>query len=79
MILEILDGWGNLAVAEFLPLRAFLAFFCKIFTPGERTEAQMDRLEREPLSVCQYQIGFFPVYPDSRRFDITGFFCFMII
>ena len=31
--MEILDGWGNLAGAEFLPLRAFLAFFCKISTP----------------------------------------------
>ena len=35
MILEILDGLGNLAGAEFLPLRAFLAFFCKISTPVE--------------------------------------------
>ena len=34
MILEIFDGWGNLAGAEFLPLRAFLAFFCKISTPA---------------------------------------------
>jgi len=29
LILEILDGWRNLAGAEFLPLRAFLAFFAK--------------------------------------------------
>ena len=33
MILEIFDVWENLAWAEFIPLRAFLAFFCKIPTP----------------------------------------------
>ena len=32
----ILETLGNLAGAEFLPVRAFLGFFCKIFTPEKR-------------------------------------------
>ena len=31
----MLESLGNLAGAEFLPVRAFLGFFCKISTPAE--------------------------------------------
>ena len=31
--MEMLESLGNLAGAEFLPVRAFLGFFCKISTP----------------------------------------------
>ena len=32
--MEMLESLGNLAGAEFLPVGAFLGFFCKISTPG---------------------------------------------
>ena len=49
MILEILDGLGNLAGAEFLPLRAFWPFFAKYLpleversTGGLKTDYSLD-------------------------------------
>ena len=34
----MLESLGNLAGAEFLPVRAFLGFFCKISTPDARVK-----------------------------------------
>ena len=38
MIFKTLEGW-----AEFLPLRVFLGFFCKISTPATSTNAAEER------------------------------------
>ena len=53
MILEILDGWGSLAGAEFLSLRAFLAFFAK-YLPLDMSKANEDLSYAE---VCKYING----------------------
>ena len=54
----MLESLGNLAGAEFLAVRAFFGFFCKISTPGQQLqEGDIVHVMRRPTQPHDRELG----------------------